>query len=127
VQTQDTKGFDYYRKRLVDLGYQEGLNLFAVPYDWRKTTEANRAAEYIKVSIERAYNVTGKPVVVVSHSLGNFGMLRALNTMTLEQKEKMVANWLSFMPPLPGAAKAYYASLGGDSTFVINSLLGMSP
>lgn len=77
-----TWGWHQIKQELLSLGYQLGLNLFAVPFDWRKTTVAARAGDFVVDTIRQAYNLTGKPAVLVSHSLGNFGMYTAFTEMS---------------------------------------------
>jgi len=73
-------------QRFESLGYQLGLTLYCVPYDWRQTSAANGVGIFINETVKQAYNLTGKPSVLASHSLGNLGMMYALNRMSLEQK-----------------------------------------
>mmetsp|Transcript_7536 Transcript_7536/g.6835 ORF Transcript_7536/g.6835 Transcript_7536/m.6835 type:complete len:416 (+) Transcript_7536:702-1949(+) len=126
IQYSTTYGWIEVRKDLEELGYQVGLTLYAVPYDWRKTTMANRAGDYIVDTLKQSYNLTGKPAVMASHSLGNFGMYTSFTLMTQAEKDQLVANWISIMPPLPGAGQALNYAVAGDWTWNLNQFAGMS-
>lgn len=125
IQLKETIGFRKVMERFLDLGYQLGLTLYCAPYDWRKTTVVNNVSVLLNETVKQAYNLTGKPVVLISHSLGNFGVQHLLNTMPLALKDQMIANWISFMPPLLGAGKVSFAILGGDPGFVVNEFFGI--
>jgi len=117
-QNQMTKGFYDLSVKLALMGYQKGLTLFAAPYDWRKTTLANRIALALNNTVKQIYNMTGKATVIVAHSLGNFGALYFLNSLTPAQKEKYIANYVAVTPPLAGAPKATKIAIGGDYEFM---------
>ena len=117
VQVASGKDFGSMIDKLEGLGYQSGLTLFGAPYDWRKTTLANGVADRIKTTLKQAYDMTGKASVIVAHSLGNLGTLRALNTLSREEKDKYVANFVSIASALLGAPKAVRALLGGNPDY----------
>jgi len=117
-QTLYSKGFNGIYNTLVNMGYQPGLNLFATPYDWRKTTKANGVTDAIYQAIRQNYELTGKPTVIMAHSLGNFGALHMLNGLTKEEKEKYVANYVSITNPLAGSPKALKTFIGGDRDYI---------
>jgi hypothetical protein len=72
--------------RFVDeLGYVRGQDIFAAPYDFRKSSSANEKWQRdMQELIERQ---TG-PVTLLCHSMGGL--------YTLEMLAKMEANWVSF-------------------------------
>ena len=117
-QTLYSKGFQGVFNALVDMGYQPGLNLYSTPYDWRKTTVANGVTSAIHQTIRQIYELTGKPTVIMAHSLGNFGALHLLNSLTKEEKEKYIANYVSITNPLAGSPKALKAFIGGERDYI---------
>lgn len=124
VQTADTKGFLGLAKYLTSLGYQKGLSLFAVPYDFRRTHLANGVAYSLARTIRLAYELTGKKVVIVSHSLGNINTLPVLTKMDQAEKDKMIAAYVAVTAPLGGASKPLRLLFGGDKNLMLKNLVG---
>jgi pimeloyl-ACP methyl ester carboxylesterase len=60
------------------MGYQSGITLQSVPYDWRPSLEDSDTGMRIVKAIRHVYNITGKKVVVVAHSMGGNHALHAL-------------------------------------------------
>ena len=117
-QTKYSKGWKGTKEKLVGMGYQIGLTLYSTPYDWRRTTMSNGVSEVIHQTIHQSYKLTGKPAIIVAHSLGNFGTLNFLNSLSKEEKEKYVANYVSLANPLAGSPKALKAFIGGEKEYV---------
>lgn len=67
--------------------------------------------------LRQAHALTGKPSVLVAHSLGNFGSLYTLNSMSSEEKKKYIANFVSMMNPLSGSPKTVLTYMGGNSEY----------
>ena len=111
-QTLYSKGFESVQTALTKMGYQTGLSLYSTPYDWRKTTLANGVSDVIKQTVKQVYELTGKPAIIMAHSLGNFGTLHFLNSLSAEEKQKYVANYVSITNPLVGAPKALKTFIG---------------
>ena len=121
-QTSETAGYHQIQEYYKYMGYQVGLNLFAVPYDFRKTTLANELIYTLKRTIKYAHALTGKKVILMAHSMGNFGALNILNSMTPEEKEEMILNYIAVTPPFLGATKALKIVIGGDDEFIWHHL-----
>lgn len=115
-----TAGFTKIHKSLLEMGYQEGLTLYAAPYDWRKTTVANGVGTALNQTLKQANSLTGKPSVIIAHSMGNFGALYTLNSLSAADKRKLVHNYVSLMNPLAGAPKALVSFLGGNNEYYYN-------
>ena len=129
IQQIGTIGFTIVDKYLSYMGYQTGLSMFALPYDFRKTTVANELAYTLQRTIELAYNLTGKKVILAAHSMGNYGSLYALNNFNQSQKDTMILTYLQMAPPLLGAAKAVKVVIGGDDEFyqqLFNYTMGLN-
>lgn len=124
VQTSETKGFAGMAKYLTKLGYQTGLSVFALPYDFRKTHRANSISYTLERTIRYAYELTGKKVVLVGHSLGNLNTLPVLMKMSQEDKDKMIALYVSAGAPFGGASKPTRLMIGGDQGFIFKNLIG---
>lgn len=57
------------------MGYQIGLNIFSMPYDFRQDSRHTDVARNLEKTIKYAYYLTGKSVVIVAHSYGNLNTL----------------------------------------------------
>lgn len=79
---------------------------------------ANGVTDVISQTVHQIYELTGKPTVIVAHSLGNFGTLAFLNSLSKEEKEKYIANYVSLTNPLAGSPKALKAFVGGEQEYV---------
>ena len=119
VQTGDTKEFAGLARYLTTLGYQKGLSMFAIPYDFRLAHLANAVSYTLERTIRYAYSLTGKKVIIIAHSLGNLNTLPVLLKMSQGNKDRMIANYIAVTPPFGGAGGTIRAYLGGDERFMI--------
>lgn len=69
--------------RMIDMleamGYQSGLTMQPLPYDFRYGILASETPKLFPQVINNLYYVTGKKVVVVAHSLGTLHTLSGLS------------------------------------------------
>jgi esterase/lipase superfamily enzyme len=63
------------------MGYTNGVNYQAIPYDFRFSVLASDAPKHIARSIQELHRNTGKKVVIFGHSLGNIHILKALASL----------------------------------------------
>jgi len=127
IQVQDTRGFKGAKEYLQTLGYQTGLTLFAIPYIWLKTYVSNEASFSLERTVRYAYEMTGKKVVIFSHSLGNLNTLPMLNGMSQEDKDRMIAAYTAIAPPYSGSPNLLlYGLAGGNPAFVTSIGLGVN-
>ena len=115
-----TKVFADLVEKLEDNGYQKGFSLSAVPNDFRTFISKNEFAQKsLEYHIERMYELTGKPVVIIAHSFGNLVTLNALKR--LKENNKPILNkikkWIALAPPFAGATKAVEYFLHGIKDF----------
>lgn len=61
------------------MGYDSGLTLQAIPYDFRYGILASKTATFLSQAIKNLYQITGKKVVIVAHSLGTLHTLSHLS------------------------------------------------
>jgi len=108
---------------LKGVGYQEGVNLDACPYDWRlppsELEQRDRYFTRTMRTVENLYEKSGgMPVVLVCHSLGTKAGHYLLNFACAKAGRKWVDKYVhTYMPvgaPHLGAPKAMRASLTGD-------------
>mmetsp|Transcript_60009 Transcript_60009/g.69499 ORF Transcript_60009/g.69499 Transcript_60009/m.69499 type:complete len:692 (+) Transcript_60009:34-2109(+) len=125
VQTKGTKEFRGLADNLVKMGYQKGLSLFTIPYDFRLNHMANSVRYSLERTIRYAYELTGKKAVIIGHSLGNINTLPVLTKITPEMKDKMVAAFIALMPPFGGVSGTIRTHVGGDDSLLLTSFLGV--
>ena len=104
---------------LINQGYKKGFSLSGVPNDFRKFINTNKFAnEALKYHIERMFNLTGKPVIIIAHSFGNLVTLDTLTKLSNDEKFKnKIKKWISLAPPFAGATKAIEYFLHGMDDF----------
>ena len=102
-----------YRK----MGYKDGFSAAGVSFDYRRYISKNyffqNAFEY---EINRLYRNTGKPVIVISHSLGGLLAYNQYLKMTPELLKK-VKTFVPIVPPFAGASHLLQAYLYGLNDF----------
>ena len=77
-----------------------------MPYDWRKPHQSNGVHKMLKPLLKKMHELTGKRSMIISHSMGNLGVLSALYDMDLKFKDQYVLRWVQMGAPFLGAAKA---------------------
>ena len=105
----------YYRMLATGLeasGYKLGLTMQALPFDWRRKVADDDSRLRLRKILKEMYEMTGKRVTVVSHSLGSYYALDLLWSMGQAEKDRMVARWIALAPPLVGALKSVQTLIG---------------
>lgn len=111
--------FNLISKNLIKRGYKEGFSLGAIPNDYRRYLYTNNfATKVFESQINRLYQNTGKPVVIVAHSYGTLLTL----TNLLKKKEdksflKKIKKFVAMAPPFAGATKLLDVFLHGTDDF----------
>lgn len=101
-------------KNLVSFGYEPGVDLRGLPFDWRKPGDAALYAS-IKELVEDTYKKNNnKRVNFVAHSFGNIQTALFLQSMTAEWRQKHIASFISLAAPWRGAPQALRAVISGD-------------
>ena len=101
--------FQFTSDYLVSQGYEKGFSLAAVPNDFRKFISTNKFShDALVYHVNRMYELTGKPVVIIAHSFGNLVTLDALNKEKNDKRfTSKIKKWISLAPPFAGASKSY--------------------
>ena len=99
--------FHTISKNLINQKYEEGFSLAAVPNDFRRYLSTNNfATEVFKSQINRLYENTGKPVVIIAHS---YGTLLTLTNLIKNQNDKTfmkkIKKFIAMAPPFAGSTK----------------------
>ena len=100
----------YYR----NMGYRDGFSASGLPFDYRRYIHSNKYFENSLIyEINRLYRNTGKPVIIISHSLGGLLILANLLRMRKDILSK-VKSFVPIVPPVAGAShllEAYFYGL----------------
>jgi len=65
-------------KAFVSAGYQKGLTLQALPYDWRKGYQQHDLDTLLPMIVEKMHYIVSKGVTLIAHSMGNYQVLNML-------------------------------------------------
>lgn len=98
-----TKGFSGFLTFFENAGYKNGVNLQALPYNWRLDFQDNDLKTRFPKVITEMYNNWGKKIVIYAHSFGNYQTVLNLSKMNQPDKDKMIARYMALGPPYAGA------------------------
>lgn len=117
-----------YMARLVDsleqLGYSDGETLFGAPYDFRYGLAAeghpsqvgSKFLNDLRSLIENASTSNGgKPVILVSHSLGGLFVLQLLNRSPPSWRKKFIKHFVALSAPWGGAMDEVLTFASGNT------------
>ena len=91
---------------LIKRGYQEGFSLGGLPNDYRRFLGTNDFANKVfRAQINRLYENTGKPVVIVAHSYGTLLTLTLLADSNNKDLLPKIKKFIAIAPPFSGADK----------------------
>lgn len=111
-----------YMSTLIDalesLGYEQGINLFAANYDFRKigdSTEINAWCLSVSKLIEQNCSIQENPAIIIGHDLGavvaNYFLVGAVQ----EWKDRFIDKFISVSGTFGGCPKALRSVLSGVS------------
>lgn len=95
-----------FKKRFEDMGYEIGLTLQAVPYDFRIADGMDSISKNLGNMLKEMFELVNKKVTILAHSMGNNRVSYALWGMEQADREKYIANYIAVAPPQIGASKA---------------------
>jgi len=101
-------------------GYISGLTMQALPYNWRIGYAENRLDYKFERTLKMLNAITGKKVLIASHSMGNLNTLHNIWKLTDEQKENLIARYIAMAPPFIGSSYAPLTPLGNDPSFGVS-------
>ncbi|PSR99925.1 Lecithin-cholesterol acyltransferase-like [Actinidia chinensis var. chinensis] len=111
-------------KSLEQIGYIDGKNLFGAPYDFRYGLAAeghpchvgSKLLQDLKILIEKASTSNeGKPVILVSHSLGGLFVLQLLNRNSPSWRQKYIKHFVALSAPWGGTVEEMLTFASGYS------------
>ena len=100
-----------------NMGYKDGFSASGMSFDYRRYIHSNKYFENAFIyEINRLYRNTGKPVIIISHSLG--GLYTLANLLRLrEDIRKKVKSFVPLVPPFAGASHLIEVYLYGLKEF----------
>ncbi|KAL3505104.1 hypothetical protein ACH5RR_034945 [Cinchona calisaya] len=111
-------------KSLEKIGYVEGESLFGAPYDFRYGLAAEGHPSAVgsnflndfKHLVENASTLNGgKPVVLLSHSLGGLFVLQLLNRNSISWRQKYVKHFIALSAPWGGTVQQMLTFASGNT------------
>lgn len=117
LQTDTTTAFGNILKGFEHIGYVSGLTMQPIPYNFYYSYRNNEFKKGFYDNLVKLNLHTGKRVTLIGHSMGNINILHNLSLMSLEDKAKLIYNYVSIAPPLLGSPKAVKILLSGNDEF----------
>lgn len=109
---------------LEQIGYVSGTNLFGAPYDFRyalaaqphPSKVASKFLSDLKLLIESATASNGgRPVILLSHSLGALFALQLLNRSPISWRQKYIKHLLTLSAPWGGTVEEMLTFANGNT------------
>ncbi|BAT77930.1 hypothetical protein LR48_Vigan04g240800 [Vigna angularis] len=109
---------------LQELGYADGETLFGAPYDFRYGLAAEGHPSQVgskflkdltKLIEEASASNGGKPVILVSHSLGGLFVLQLLIRNPPSWREKFIKHFIALSAPWGGAVDEMFTFASGNT------------
>lgn len=118
IQTNESKNFMMLLIAIERLGYVSGLTYQALPYNFFYTYRMNEFIMSFRSNVDRLFNLTGKKIVVVGHSMGNQNILFNLKHFSPDEKEEKFQVWIVVAPPFFGSPKSQRSLIAGNSDYI---------
>eukprot|EP00828_Plagiopyla_frontata_P029936 TRINITY_DN387_c0_g3_i3.p1 TRINITY_DN387_c0_g3~~TRINITY_DN387_c0_g3_i3.p1 ORF type:complete len:754 (-),score=117.63 TRINITY_DN387_c0_g3_i3:61-2322(-) len=109
----DFMDFQQFYDYTIGMGYQPGLTLLPIPYDWRRLAGSNEVVTTFQRTIEYAYSITGKKVVVTAHSYGCVNFLALMESIPQSFKDKYIDSFLGLACAWTGATYIIDLTIAG--------------
>lgn len=91
------------REQLELMGYETGLTMQALPYDWRLISGMDKLSQGYLDLLRQMKALTNKKITIIAHSMGNLRTADLLWSMTQDDKDNLIGNWVSAAPPFLGS------------------------
>jgi lecithin-cholesterol acyltransferase len=102
-QTPGTAVFAAFKSVFENAGYKNGVNMQALPYDFRLAYQKNELNSRFPAVINELFSNWGKKITIFAHSFGNYQAVHNLVKMPQGDKDKMIARYMSLGAPFLGA------------------------
>lgn len=115
----------HFRKRLEYMGYESGLTVQALPYDFRHPNGLDDLSKNYGNIVKQMFELVNKKVTVLAHSMGNFRTSYMLWNMDQADKDKYISNYIAMAPPYLGASKAMLFLTCGSEQYTFPLHVGL--
>ena len=102
INPEATQYFKAIIDRLLDMGYQSGLTMQSMPYDFRMSSGVDAVSLYMSSTIKQMAALNNKKVIIVAHSFGNSKTMYTMWNMSQADKDANVALYMAVAPPWLG-------------------------
>ena len=105
-------------KRLENKGYEAGFSLAGIPNDYRQFLAKNYfTLNSFRYLIERLYNSTGKPVVLIGHSFGTITLYNSLIRKCNKDLLPKIKKFIAVGPPFAGSSELIEVVFKGGNKY----------
>ena len=121
--------YEYVMENFETLGYVQGVTIQNLAYDFRKSATTNHSREKLKLSLKILKTFTGKRSMIFGHSYGNNVILNGLKTLSQEERDDYVEEYVAISSPFMGSFESLFFLLGNAGWIyfpVIKNKLGFS-
>lgn len=112
-----TGNFKGIRNRLRHMGYESGLTMQAVPYDFRINCGDDLLGKAYPKIVQELSEMTNKKVQILAHSMGNMRTAYFLWNADQSFKDKYIDNYIAVAPTWIGSAKLLSYLTCGTKTY----------
>ncbi len=109
---KSVRGSIELKNHFISLGYKLGVNLFSVPYDWRRHSNDPYNLDSVKQTVDLAYKLTDKKSILIGHSYGSLVALNYLYSLDEKERKIKIDRYVGVGPVFAGLTK-------GIKTFVL--------
>lgn len=103
LDNKNTPAYKIIREKLENMGYETGLTMQALPYDWRLISGMDGLATGYPAVLRELKQLTNKKVTIFAHSMGNFRTAHMLWGMSQAEKDELIHTYIAAAPPFIGA------------------------
>ncbi|EKE38814.1 hypothetical protein ENUP19_0367G0023 [Entamoeba nuttalli] len=107
---------------LEELGYQDGIDMMAAPYDWRfsQSKVIDIWLEQTKQLLLDSYKINGKKTVLISSSMGGYMAYRLLDYLGNDFCNQYIDQWIAISMPVMGSGVAVKMITVGEDLLHLN-------
>ena len=104
--------------RLENKGYEAGFSLAGIPNDYRQFLAKNDfTMSSFRYLIERLYNNTGKPVVLIGHSFGTITLYNSIIKKSHKDLIPKIKKFIAVGPPFAGSTELIEVFFKGGNKY----------
>lgn len=97
-----TENYKGIIERLEYMGYESGLTMQSLPYDFRLSSEMDPLTTYYAKVIEGLSKMNNKKVIIAAHSMSNLRTSYMLWKQSQSWKDTYIENYVAIAPPYMG-------------------------